>query len=106
MGCTCLEKSKSNYYYQVLSKAGNLNENAGVLEVMTEDPFLDADETMSLGSLISTAMGSVDSCSVEEYVNGDLLQFCADIGDQWEANFMEEPGVEFQLTTEEENIYF
>ena len=46
-----------------------------MLEVMKEDPFLDADETISLGSLISTAMGSVDSCSVEEYVNGDLLQF-------------------------------
>ena len=71
-------------------KAGVLNENSGVLEVMTDDPFLDVDESMSLGSLTSTAMGSDDFCSVEEYVNGDSLQVCADIaGDQWEANFME-----------------
>ena len=98
-------KIKATTITKCFQKAGILNENAGVLEVMTEDPFLDADETLSLGSLLSTAMGCVDSCSVEEYVNGDLLQFFADIGDQWEANFMEAltPEVESQLTIEEEN---
>ena len=38
-----------------------------VLEVSSDDHFLDVDET-SFGSLIPTAMGSLDSCSVEQYV--------------------------------------
>ena len=64
-------KVRATTITKCFQKAGILIENAGVLEVMTEDPFLGADENMSLGSLISTAMGSVNSCSVEEYVNGD-----------------------------------
>ena len=44
-------KVKATTITKCFQKAGILNENAGVLEVMTEDPFLDADETMSLGSL-------------------------------------------------------
>ena len=56
-----------------------------------DDPFLGVDETLSLGSLISTAMGSLESCSIDHYVNGDdNLQVCVDTdSDQWEANFME-----------------
>ena len=36
-------------------------------------------------------MGSLESCSIDQYVNGDdNLQVCVDTdGDQWEANFME-----------------
>ena len=70
-------------------KAGILNEN---LEVSSDDdPFLGVDETLSLGALISTAMGSLESCSIDHYVNGDdNLQVCVDTdSDQWEANFME-----------------
>ena len=43
----------------------------------SDDPFLDVDQTLSLGSLISTAMDSLESCSVDQYVNGDdNLQVC------------------------------
>ena len=52
--------------------AGVLNDNSDVVEVTSENPFQDVDERMSLSSLISTAMGSLDSCSVEEYVQGTL----------------------------------
>ena len=47
-----------------------LNDNLDVLEVSSDDPFLDVDQTLSLGSLISTAMGSLESCSIDQYVNG------------------------------------
>ena len=68
--------------------------NAGipndVVEVTSEDPFQDVDERMSLSSLISTAMGSLDLYSVEEYVQGDNLEICADFdSEHWEDNFMD-----------------
>ena len=78
--------------------AGILNDNSDVVEVTSEDPFQDIDERMSLGSLISTAMGSLDSCSVEEYVQGDNLEVCADFdSEHWENNFMD------SLTGQEES---
>ena len=61
-------------------KAGILHDNLDVLEVSSDNPFLDVDETVSLGSLISTAMGSLVSCSIDQYVNSDdNLQVCVDI---------------------------
>ena len=77
--------------------AGVLNDNSNVVEVTSEDPFQDV-ERMSLSSLISTAMGSLDSCSVEEYVQGDNLEVCADFdSEHWENNFMD------SLTGQEES---
>ena len=56
----------------------------------SEDLFQDVDERMSLDSLICTAMGSFDSCSVEEYVEGGDLEVCADFdSERWENNFMD-----------------
>ena len=64
--------------------------NSDVAGLTTDDPFQDVDEAMTLGPLISTAMGCIDSCSVEDYVNGDSLQVCPEIdSEHWEANFME-----------------
>ena len=51
---------KTTTITKCFKKAGILKENLDVLEVRSDDPFLDVDET-SFGSLISTAMGSVDS---------------------------------------------
>ena len=79
----------------------------------SEDPFQDVDKQMSLGSLISTAMGSLDSCSVEEYVQGDNLDICADFdSEHWEDNFMDSltgqgesnPAAEETSDSEEVNI--
>ena len=82
---------KATTITKCFKKAGILNDNLDVLEVSSDDPFLDVDQTLSLGSLISTAMGSLESCSIDQYVNSDdNLQVCVDTdSDQWEANFME-----------------
>ena len=75
----------------------------------SDDPFIDVDETVSLGSLIPTAMGSLESCSVDQYVNGDdNLQVCVDTdGDQWETNLMEslaqDVGTDLHCTVEQNN---
>ena len=75
----------------------------------SDDAFLDIDETVSLASLISTAMGSLESCSLDLYVNGDdNLQVCVDTdGDQWETNFMEslaqDVGSDSHCTIEQNN---
>ena len=61
---------KATTITKCFKKAGILNDNLDVLEVSSDDPFLDVDQTLSLGSLISTAMGSLESCSVDQYVNG------------------------------------
>ena len=37
------------------------------------DPFVDSDEALDLGALISCTMGNTDQCSVEEYIT--LFQF-------------------------------
>ena len=46
---------------------------------------------LTMGSLISTTMGALDACSVEEYVTGDRdLAVCIDLNDdKWEENFMD-----------------
>ena len=57
-----------------------------------EDPFHDIDETIAIGSLISTTMGTRrDTYSAEEYVNGNNdLAVCVDLDDEkWEENFMD-----------------
>ena len=102
-------KVKATTITKCFKKAGILNNNLDVLEVSSDDPFPDVDETMSIGSLISTAMGSLESCSVDQYVNGDdNLQVCVDTdGDQWEAHFMEslaqDVGSDSHCTVEQNN---
>ena len=82
---------KATTITKCFKKAGILNDNLDVLEVSTDDPFLDVDENLTLDSLISTSMGSLETCSVDQYVNGDdNLQVCIDTdSEQLEANFME-----------------
>ena len=100
---------KATTITKCFKKAGILNDNLDVLEVSSDDPFLDVDQTLSLGSLISTDMGSLESCSVDQYVNGDdNLQMCVDTdSDQWEANFMEglaqDVGSDAHCTVEQNN---
>ena len=54
-----------------------------------EDPFVDIDNTLQLGSLIHSAMGG-SSCSAEEYVTGeDALPVCADFDrEDWDENWL------------------
>ena len=55
-----------------------------------DDPFESIDEGLEMSSLISQAMGSLDQCSTEEYVNGDdSLPVCIDLDDdQWDEVFL------------------
>ena len=50
---------------------GILNDGLNFHALSEEDPFQDIDETITMGSLISTTMGTCDTCSEEEYVHGD-----------------------------------
>ena len=69
--------------------AGVLESDLEVREISDEDPFLDVDGTDELSSLISSAMGDLDHCSVEEYIDGDFsLPVCVELDDEWDENFL------------------
>ena len=76
--------------------AGVLNAHAEVssLHLSAEDPFQDIDENLQLDQLISAAMVTADSCSPEEFINGDEgLAICVEVDDAtWEADFMDNLG--------------
>lgn len=61
-----------------------------------KDPFQDIDEDVDMSSLISGTMGTLDQCSVEEYmyVNGNnSLSVCVDMDDeQWDKNVLRGSG--------------
>ena len=91
MGCNSLEGSQSKHNKKCFRTAEILNDNLEVVELTSNDPFLGADEATSLESLISILMGTGDSCSVDQYVNGDNnLEVCVNVDvDQWEEDFLE-----------------
>ena len=63
---------KSSTIVKCFKHAEILNDCLNVHALSEEDPFQDIDETIAIGSLISTTMGTrCDTCSAEEYVNGD-----------------------------------
>ena len=100
---------KATTLTKCFKKAGILNDNLDMFEVSSDDLFLDVDETLSLGALISTAMGSLGSWFVDQYVNADdNLQVCVDTdSDQWEANLTDglaqEVGSDVHSTVERNN---
>ena len=62
---------KSTTIVKCFKHAGILNDGLNVHALSEEDPFQDIDEIITMGSLISTTMGTCDTCSEEEYVHGD-----------------------------------
>lgn len=81
-------------------KAGILDQDFSIVKranLPDHDPFEDLDEeanTSDLQALISQVQGE-DTCSVEEFVNGDgELQTCINIyGDEWREEFFDQlPG--------------
>ena len=86
MGYITLEGSKRYHKYQVLQTSGVLNDTFDVQQLMytsdSEDPFEDIDETIAPTPPISAAMGTLGTCSMSEYINGDNeLPVCADLDD-------------------------
>ena len=82
-----------------------LNDGLNNVHALSEDPFQDIDETITMGSLISTKMGTHDTCSEEEYVYGDDdLPVCDDLDDEtWEENFTDNLAQEVTVTVEDES---
>ena len=81
---------KASTIQKCFRKAGVLSDDFEVQVVgEEEDPFVDIDDTVQLGSLIQSAMGE-SSCSVEEYVAGeDALPVCADFDcEDWDENWL------------------
>ena len=96
-------KVKSTIIVKCFKHAGILNDGFNVHALIEGDPFQDIDEAIAMGSLISTTMGTRDTCSVEEYVNGDDdLAVCVDLDDEtWEENFMDNLTQEVAVTVED-----
>ena len=80
---------KASTIQKCFRKAGVLSDDFEVQVVGEEDPFVDIDDTVQLGSLIQSAMGE-SSCSVEEYVAGeDALPVCADFDcEDWDEKWL------------------
>ena len=78
-----MERSQVINYSEVFKHAEILNDGLNVHALSEEDPFQDIDETIAIGLLISTTMGTRrDTCSAEEYVNADNdLAVCVDLDD-------------------------
>ena len=98
---------KSSTVVKCFKHAGILNDGLNVHALNEEYPFQDIDETIAVGSLISTTMGTRrDTCSAEEYVNDDNdLAVCVDLDDEkWEENFMDNLAQEEIADTIEENL--
>ena len=107
---------KSSTIVKCFKHAGVLNDGSNVHALSEEDPFQDIDETITIGSLISTTMGTGrDACSAEEYVNGDNdLAVCVEFDDDiWEENFMDNltqeglpDTIEEESDVDEENLIY
>ena len=70
---------KSTTIQKCFRNARALSTDLHISALDKEDPFQDIDEDLDMGSLISGTMGTLDQCSVEEYVNGDnSLSVCVD----------------------------
>ena len=73
--------------------------NRGIEEEF--DPFDDLDADHQVRDLISRTMPAEDSCTVEEYINGeDCVPVCKDT---WDDTFLEEIGEPSQISDNEES---
>ena len=95
---------KSSTIVKCFKHAGIFNDGLNVHALSEENHFQDVDETIAIGSLISTTMESRrDTCSVEEYRNCDNdLAVCVDLDDEKWENFMDKLSKEEIADTIEE----
>ena len=89
-------------------KAGVLDSGMGVVNRGLEeefDPFDDLDADHQVRDLISRTMPAEDSCTVEEYINGeDCVPVCSEFDkDTWDDTFLEEIGEPSQISDNEES---
>jgi len=63
---------KATAIQKCFRRAGILNTDLGVQTLCEdEDPFQDIDIQVGMSSLISTSMGTLIHCSLDEYIDGD-----------------------------------
>ena len=77
-----------------------------VVKCDEEDPFAEADERVTLQSLIAKTMSENNACPLEEYVNGDEnLAVCRDMNDSsWEGTFFATLGQEQDIEESEGEV--
>ena len=82
---------KATAIQKCFRRAGILNTDLGVQTLCEdEDPFQDIDIQVGMSSLISTSMGTLSHCSLDEYIDGDNSRpTCVDIdGQDWDGSWL------------------
>ena len=76
--------------FKKAGKAGILDSSMDMVTRDKEDPFLAADEFALQGLMKTTTMNGQDSCTLEEYVNGeDSIPVCMEFdSDRWDCHIL------------------